>query len=257
MIDLAHKEPAAASFGPSASIPPAQAPEVAGAQGDLFALGRAAAAAARQISRGKGIFCRSRQLLATGAWRGPRDAAEAYVEEEDLPALGGLGAARAAGVRTVAATTATLAREAAAAGLRVLWRLPYRADEPALVRSARLTESASLARAGVALDGVVPTPVGEPMGLDTLRLVATCRLQLPVPHVVADFVKLGHRLAQMSLAFGADELFGPIAPERALRLGANAHDPVMTRKEAATLLRGAGLTPHERLAGGALEAFAP
>ena len=45
----------------------------------------------------------------------------------------------------------------------------------------------------------------------------------------------------MSLGFGADELFGPILPERALRLGANAHNPVMTRKEAATLLRGAGL----------------
>jgi hypothetical protein len=32
---------------------------------------------------------------------------------------------------------------------------------------------------------------------------------------------------------------------------------VMTRKEAAVLLRGAGLTPCERLSGGALEEVAP
>ena len=62
-------------------------------------------------------------------------------------------------------------------------------------------------------------------------------------------MRLGHRLAQMSLGFGADELFGPIMPERALRLGANANNPVMTRKEAATLIRGAGLRPCERIVG--------
>ena len=95
------------------------------------------------------------------------------------------------------------------------------------------------------------------MGLDTLQVMATCRLELPVPHVVADFVRLGHRLAQMSLGFGADELHGPIMPERALRLGANANNPIMTRKEAATLLRGAGLLPFERVSGGALEAQDP
>jgi 2-iminoacetate synthase ThiH len=66
-------------------------------------------------------------------------------------------------------------------------------------------------------------------------------------------VRLGHRLAQMSLGFGADELFGPIMPERALRLGANANNPVMTRKEAAMLIRGAGLAPFERTSSGALE----
>ena len=91
------------------------------------------------------------------------------------------------------------------------------------------------------------------MGLDTLGVFARCRLELPVPHVLADFDRLGHRLAQMALGFGADELWGPILPERALRLGGNANNPVLTRKEAAILLRGAGLVPCERLAGGVLE----
>ena len=55
-----------------------------------------------------------------------------------------------------------------------------------------------------------------------------------VPHLIADVPALGPRLAQMALGFGADELFGPIVSERALRLGDNAHNPALTRKEAAT-----------------------
>jgi hypothetical protein len=225
---------------------------------DLFALGREATEAVH-TGGGRGIFARSRQLLATGTWKGPRDAAEAYVEEEDLPA-GDLDVARTAGVRTVVATTAATARAGVIAGLRVRLRVPYRTGEPAGERQARLAAVADLARelgadpaATGNLDGVIPTPVGEPGGLDTLTFMATCRRELPVNHVVADFVRLGHRLAQMSLGFGADELFGPIMPERALRLGANANNPVMTRKEAATLIRGAGLRPCERVSGGGLE----
>jgi hypothetical protein len=235
---------------------------------DLFALGRQASAEVQAVAGGRGIFGRTRQLLGSGAWKGPRDAAEAYVEEEDLPALGGLDAARAAGVRTLVATTTAQARAAAAAGLRVLLRIPYRTGEPAGDRQARLQAVAELAAeldgnpdsnldessgGSGRMDGVLPTPEGEPGGLDTLMMMASCRRELPVAHVIADFVRLGHRLAQMSLGFGADELFGPIMPERALRLGANANNPIMTRKEAAILIRGAGLRPCERLSGGTLE----
>jgi hypothetical protein len=225
---------------------------------DLFALGREAGEAVR-TGGSRGIFARCRQLLPTGAWKGPRDAAEAYVEEEDLSAAGDLTGALAVGVRTVVATTADAARAAALAGLRVRLRILYRTGEPAAERQARLTAAAALAAdPAVAdkLDGVIPTPLGEPGGLDTLTFMATCRRELagfPSLHVVADFVRLGHRLAQMSLGFGADELFGPIMPERALRLGANANNPVMTRKEAAMLIRGAGLLAFERTSSGALE----
>ena len=61
----------------------------------------------------------------------------------------------------------------------------------------------------------------------------------------------------MAFGFGADELFAPIVAERALRLGANANNPALTRKEAATLIRGAGLTPCERLADGSLRGGDP
>lgn len=220
---------------------------------DLFTLGRQAAARAREASGGRGVFARSRQLLATGAWRGPRDAADAYVEDEDLPALGGLGVALEAGVRTLVAGQPAALRDPG--GLRGLLRLRFRAGESEAERLGRLEDLAALLRGGLAADGVLPTPEGEPLGLDTLRFVALCRLHLPVPHVAVDFARLGHRLAQMALGFGADELFGPIVSERALRLGDNAGNPAMTRKEAATLIRGAGWQPFERVSGGALEAY--
>jgi hypothetical protein len=218
---------------------------------DLFTLGRAAAARAREATGGRGVFARTRQLLGTGAWRGPRDAADAFIEDEDLAVLG-LVAAVEAGVRTLVTTQPAQAR---AAGLRCLVRLPFRAGASEADRLAQLGELAAQIRGGVPVDGVLPTPEGEPLGLDTLRFVALCRLHLPVAHVVVDFARLGHRLAQMCLGFGADELFGPIVSERALRLGDNAGNPAMTRKEAATLIRGAGLQAFERGAGGVESAY--
>jgi hypothetical protein len=226
-------------------IPEGQPPAlVHEATADLFALGRAAAPAARAITGGRGVFARTRQLLGSGAWRGPRDAADAYVEDQDLPALGGMQAAAAAGARTLVTTVPP----ADSAGMRVILRLPYRSGEPDAAREARLAAVARLS----GIDGVLPTPEGEPLGLDTLHFVALCRLRLAVPHLVVDFARLGHRLAQMCLAFGADELFGPIVAERALRLGDNSGNPAATRREAATLIRGAGLVPHERGGGGVL-----
>jgi hypothetical protein len=122
----------------------------------------------------------------------------------------------------------------------------------------RLARLATIAAAAPAPWGVMPAPVGEPCGLDTLRCFALCRLALPqVPHLLADVTTLGPRLAQMAFGFGADEVFAPIVAERALRLGANANNPSLTRKEAVTLIRGAGLVPCERMADGALQEVTP
>jgi len=223
---------------------------------DLFALGRQASAWRDDRLGRRGSFVRTKQLLASGAgWRGPRDAAEPTVEEIDLTAAGGLAAARAAGVALlVGGQDPAHARAAAAAGLRVLWRLPFRLGETDAERLARL---ATVADGAPDLWGVMPAPAGEPYGLDTLRFFALCRLALPqVPHLLADVTTLGPRLSQMAFGFGADELYGPIVAERALRLGANANNPALTRKEAATLIRGAGLTACERLADGAFEEVA-
>lgn len=220
---------------------------------DLFAAGRAANAARREASGDRGVFTRSRRLTASGAWVGPKDAAEAYVEEADLPALGGLDAALAAGARMVVASGLATAKQAAQLGLRVWLRVTFAAAESAHARLDRLAAISHAVKEGLTLEGLLPTPVNEAMGLDTLAFFALCRQQLPHLALAADFARLGHRLAQMALGFGANELHGPIVSERALRLGDNANNPAMTRKEAAVFIRGAGLVPHERLAAGRIE----
>ena len=237
----------------------AAAPLHAAAAEDLFVLGRRAAAARRALHGERVTFVRSKRLLPGGAWRGPRDAAFSYVEEEDLVAVGGWAVAREAGVRwLVGGRSIDAHREAQADGARSLWRLPFRHGEDEGARLARIAALEAMVARDLSLWGVLPTPEDEAHGLPTLRLMALCRLGLPsVPHLLADVALLGPRLAQMSFGFGADELFGPIVSERALRLGDNAKNPAMTRKEAAVLLRGAGLVPCERLAGDALEEVTP
>ncbi len=235
----------------------APAPTRRSAPPDLFALGRAAAEAAERVTGGRVVFARARQLTPAGAWRGPRDAADAFVEEEDVAALGGVAAAVELGARTLVARSTALVSAPAAAGLRILLRVPFAAGELEAERLTRLDALLADTAVRTRVDAVVPTPAGEPPGLDTLRFVALCRLRLGVRHVVADFARLGHRLAQMCLTFGADELFGPIAAERALRLGDNAGNPALTRREAATLVRGAGLVPCERRSDGTIEECAP
>ena len=137
----------------------------------------------------------------------------------------------------------------------VIVPFPFQLGETDAERLARL---AAIAAAQPAPWGIMPAPVGEPFGLDTLRCFALCRLALPrVAHVLADVTTLGPRLAQMAFGFGADELYAPIVAERALRLGANANNPSLTRKEAVTLIRGAGLLPCERMADGSLQEVTP
>jgi hypothetical protein len=172
--------------------------------------------------------------------------------------LGEISAAVAAGANTFMATSIPMLIEATRRGMRGLLRLSVPAAEPVEQQERRLAELANRVRAGLALDGVVPTPEEDCMGIPALLLIARCRLALPgVPHVLVDLDRLGAKLGQLALGFGADELCGPIVVKRALRLGDNAGSHEITRAEAAQLLRGAGLRAFERAAGGALEEFAP
>jgi hypothetical protein len=240
---------------------------------DVFALGRRAAAARDARWGATASFVRARAFVPGGgaaagadggSWRGPRDAAEAFFELGDLagssPGTGAgasdegwskaeLARASAAGVTLwLGAPGPELHRELVAGGGRILYRFPFRAGEPAAERRARLAALQAAAISEAPLWGVMPTPMGEAEGIDTLRVVAALRLDLPsIPHVVLDVAALGPRLAQMALGFGGDELWAPIVSERALRLGGNANNPAMTRKEACILIRGAGLRPRERV----------
>jgi hypothetical protein len=220
---------------------------VANQDSDLFGVGRSALATARAAFDGRGFFVGARRLTAEAGWVGPADAVCCYVEEEDLAKLGGVAAAHSAGVNTVFGT-GEVAKAASLRGWRCLVRIPYTAAEPEGVRTEQLARVGQLLRATLTIDGVLPTPVGEAMGLDTLQFFAACRMQCPTAHVVVELDRLGHKLGQLCLSFGADEILGPIVKQRELRLGSRAGSNEITVDEAALLLRASGFAPCERQA---------
>ncbi len=196
---------------------------------DIFGPGAQARALAQQAFGGRGYLTAVRRRQPDGSWLGPSDAI-------DL-------------------------------GARGLIEIPYAFGEPEEERRRRLVAVASRpgprpsgADAGKTEDtaagtpripdrepSVMPTPVGEPQGLDTIAFFVACRLALPAAHLVVDLECLGHKLGQLCLSFGADELVGSIVAQRELRLGPRASSTELTRDEAAALLRAAGFAPYERL----------
>jgi len=214
---------------------------------DLFDMGRQALAAARAAFAGNAFFVAARRLQPDGAWLGPPEATLALVAEDALAALGGLAVARKLGANGVLCDRAgTVAGEAVGLGMRVLACVPFAADESSDVRRAHLDQLAELVRRVPGIDGILPVPVGEAQGLDSLQFFAACRMTCPAQHVVVDLDLLGQKLGQLCLSFGADEILGSITGQRALRLGEHASSNALTRDEAALLLRASGFTPCER-----------
>jgi len=221
---------------------------------DLFDMGREALAAARAAFAGRAFFISARRLQADASWLGPREATLALVEEDTLAMLGGLAGARTLGANAVLCNLAsTLASDVVGLGMRCLVRAPFAAGEGVEERRARLDRLGDLVRRVPGIDGVVPAPVAEAQGLDTLQFFAACRVACPAIHLLVDLELLGHKLGQLCLSFGADEILGSITGQRTLRLGANASSNALTRDEAALLLRASGFTPCERLPEGKVQ----
>ena len=221
---------------------------------DLFDMGREALAAARKAFDGQAFFVSARRLQPDGTWFGPQGATLSLVEEGALAGLGGLAAAQKLGANGVVCEVAgSVAGEAVGLGMRCLARVSFAAGESGDARGARLNQLRDLVQRIPGLDSVLPTPVGEAQGLDTLQFFAACRLACPGLHVVVDVESLGPKLGQLCLSFGADELLGAIMGQRALRLGAHASSNALTRDEAALLLRASGFSPCERLPEGKVQ----
>jgi hypothetical protein len=221
---------------------------------DLFDMGRQALATARAAFAGNAFFTSARRLQPDGAWIGPSEAPLALVEEGALAALGGVAAAQKLGASGVLCDLAgAAAGEAVDLGLRALVRVPFAADEFGGVRQARLDQLADFVRRVHGMGGVLPVPVGEAQGLDTLQWFAACRMTCPAQHLVVDLELLGQKLGQLCLSFGANEILGSITGKRALRLGEHASSNALTRDEAALLLRASGFTPCERLPEGKVQ----
>jgi hypothetical protein len=227
------------------------------ASADLFALGRAASEQARRTHDGRGWIACWRRLRPDGTWQGMASAACAWVEERDLEAVGGMAGARSLGANALVGTSLPLLARAQSQGMRGILRWPA-LDESPEEQLRRLKQLNEQMRAGLPVDGVAPEPGEDTLGIATLILVAHCRLFLsPGMHVMVDLERLGPKLGQLCLGFGADELFGPIVSERPVRLGDHAGSREITRHEAAQLLRGAGLRPFERVGQGQTQEFVP
>jgi hypothetical protein len=218
---------------------------------DIFSAGREALAKARALFDGRAFFASARRLAADGSWSGPAKAAWCLADEDVVQVRGGLAAARAAGVNAVVCgLDGALAPEVLAAGMRCLLRVPLVEDEAPDARHRCLDQLAHAVERWVGIDGVMPAPTAQPQGLATLVFFAACRRAAGQAHLVVDLEAFGHKLGQLCLSFGADGILGPIVAERALRLGEHAASSVVTRDEAALLLRASGFLPCERLPDG-------
>ena len=86
-----------------------------------------------------------------------------------------------------------------------------------------------------------------PTAVDILRTLAVARLFLDnIPHIKAYWVMLGVKLAQVSLAFGVDDLDGTVVVEQ-IGHAAGAEAPQsLSRADLERQIRVAGCRPVER-----------
>jgi hypothetical protein len=223
---------------------------------DIYSAGRDASAKTRALFDGRAFFAAARRLEADGSCSGPAEASWCLADEEVVRIRGGLPAAREVGVNTVVCgLDGALAPEVIAAGLRCLLRVPLGGDEAADDRRRRLDQLAQVVDRLAGIDGFMPVPTAPAQGLHALVFFAGCRQAAGRAHLVVDLDAFGHKLGQLCLSFGADEILGPIVVRRALRLGEHAASSDITRDEAAQLLRAAGFLPCERLPDGGMLAL--
>ncbi len=89
--------------------------------------------------------------------------------------------------------------------------------------------------------------IKEPTGYDALRTMAVSRLMLDnIDHIKGYWIMLGIKLAQVSLAFGVDDLDGTVREERIYHMAGAKTPQEMTRAELVQLIRDAGRVPVER-----------
>ena len=86
-----------------------------------------------------------------------------------------------------------------------------------------------------------------PTGFDDLKMLAVGRLVLDnFRHVKAFWINIGLKLAQVSLAFGVDDLDGTVVEEKISHSAGAATDQAIPRDELVRVIRSAGRTPVER-----------
>lgn len=84
-------------------------------------------------------------------------------------------------------------------------------------------------------------------GFSDLKNIAVARLMLDnFPHIKAYWIMIGPKLAQVALAFGADDIDGTIIEEKISHMAGAETAKGMTRQDMVRLIRDAGYIPVER-----------
>ncbi|MDI3281071.1 MAG: aminofutalosine synthase MqnE [Bacillota bacterium] len=84
-------------------------------------------------------------------------------------------------------------------------------------------------------------------GFDDLKMLAVARLLLDnFPHIKAFWIMIGPKLAQVSLAFGADDLDGTVVEERITHAAGAETGQSLTKAELVAMIKAAGLAPVQR-----------
>jgi len=84
-------------------------------------------------------------------------------------------------------------------------------------------------------------------GYDDLKVLAISRLMLDnFDHIKAFWIMLGTKIAQVSLAFGVDDLDGTVVEEKITHAAGAQTAQSLTRDELIDLIRAAGMVPVER-----------
>lgn len=89
--------------------------------------------------------------------------------------------------------------------------------------------------------------VGNTTGFDDLKMLAVSRILLDnFDHMKSFWIMLGPKLAQVSLAFGVDDLDGTVVEERIIHAAGAETEQAMSKKALITLIQKAGRVAVER-----------
>ncbi len=87
----------------------------------------------------------------------------------------------------------------------------------------------------------------ETTGFDDLKNLAVARLMLDnFPHIKAFWIMIGPKLAQLSLAFGADDIDGTVIEEKITHMAGAQTPQGLTRTQLLRMIEEAGCQPVER-----------
>ena len=87
----------------------------------------------------------------------------------------------------------------------------------------------------------------RPSGMEDLKTLAIGRIYLDnFPHIKAYWIMLGVKLAQLSLAYGVDDIDGTVIEEKIYHMAGADTPEIMTVQDLRRLIREAGRTPVER-----------